>query len=142
MPPQQATKYHEGWTGEVFSTKASHSGVNNMWILNNSTRLLSSFDQLDIHTATSVQTLDFSTLYTSSPHNLLKSRKRNLVRNAFREEDGIVRYTYIKVTRTKEYFSHDINDGRDKTCTADICGMIKLLIDNIFFSLGNVFSVR
>ena len=55
------------------NTKTSRNGVNNMWILKNSTSLLSSLDQLDVHTATSVQTFDFSTLYTSIPHDLLKS---------------------------------------------------------------------
>ena len=47
------------------NTKISRNGVNNKWILNKSTSL---FDQLDVHTATSVQTFDFSTLYTSIPH--------------------------------------------------------------------------
>ena len=42
-----------------------HRHFNNMWILKNSTSLLSSLDQLDVRTATSVQTFDFSTLYTS-----------------------------------------------------------------------------
>ena len=56
------------------NTKTSRSGVNNTWISKNSTSLLSSLDQLDFRTATSVQTFDFSTLYTSIPHDLLKSR--------------------------------------------------------------------
>ena len=47
------------------NTKTSHNGVNNKWILKNSTSLLSSLDQLDVRTATSVQAFDFSTLYTS-----------------------------------------------------------------------------
>ena len=114
-----------------------------MWILKNSTSLLSSLDQLDVHTATSVQTFDFSTLYTSIPHDLLKSRISNLVHNAFRKKDGSVRYTHIKVTRAKGYFTHDINGGGDNMYTADnICKMIEFLIDNILSSLEGVFSVR
>ena len=74
-----------------------------MWILKNSTSLLSSLDQLDVRTAKSVQTFDFSTLYTSIPHDLLKSRISNLVHNAFRKKDGSVRYTHIKLTRAKGY---------------------------------------
>ena len=85
------------------NTKTSHNGVNNMWVLKNSTKLLSSLEQLDVCTATSVQTFDFSTLYTSIPHDLLKSRISNLVHNAFRKIDGSVRYTHIKVTRTNGY---------------------------------------
>ena len=68
------------------NTKICLNGVNNMWILKNSTSLLSSLDQLDVHTATSVQTFDFSTLYTSIPHDLLKSRISNLVHNGFRKK--------------------------------------------------------
>ena len=98
---------------------------------------MSSLDQLDVRTATLVQTFDFSTLYTSIPHDILKSRIRNLVHNAFRKKDGSVRYTHIKVTRTKGYFTHDINGSRDGMYTADgICKMIEFLIDIIFVQFG------
>ena len=119
------------------NTKTSRNGVNNMWILKNSTSLLSSLDQLDVRTATSVQTFVFSTLYTSVPHDLLKSRISNLVHNAFRKKDGSKRYTHIKVRRVKRYFAHDINGGGDNMYTADnICKMIEFLIDNNFVQFG------
>ena len=111
------------------NTKTSHNGVN-MWILKNSTSLLLSYDQLDVRTVTSVETY---------PHDLLKSRVNNLVHNAFRIKDENVRYTHIKVTRTKGYFT-DINGGRNGMYTADnICKMIEFLIDNIFVQLGGCF---
>ena len=68
------------------NTKTSHNGVNNKWILKNSTNLLSSLDQHDVRAATSVQTFHFSTLYTSISHDLLKSRISNLVHNVFRKK--------------------------------------------------------
>ena len=74
------------------NTKTSHNGVNSMWTVKNSTNLLSSLDQLDVLTATSVQTYDFSTLYTSIPHNLLKSLITTLVHNSFKRKDGSNRY--------------------------------------------------
>ena len=115
------------------NTKSSRNGVKNMWILKNSTSLLSSLDQCDVCTATSVQTFDFSILYTSILHDLLKSRISNLAHNAFRKKDGNVRYAHIKVTRAKGYFTHYINSSGDNMYTADnICKMIKFLIDNIF----------
>ena len=119
------------------NTKTSRNSVNNMWILKNSTSLLSSLDQLDVRTATSVQTFDFSILYTSIPHDLLKSRISNLVHNAFRKNDGSVRYTHIKVTRAQGYFTHDINGGGDNMYTADnICKLIEFLNGNIFVQFG------
>ena len=115
----------------------SRNGVNHMWILRNSTSLLSSLDQLDVCTATSVQTFDISTLYKSIPNDLLKSRISNPAHNAFRKKDGSVRYTHMKVTRAQGYFTHDINGSGDNTYTADsIWKMIEFLIDNIFVQFG------
>ena len=71
------------------NAKTSRSGVKNMWIPKNSTSLLSSLDQLDFCTATSVNTFDFTTLYTSIPYDLLKCRISNLVHNAFRRKMGV-----------------------------------------------------
>ena len=101
------------------NTKTSHNGVNSMWIVKNSTNLLSSLDQLVVHTATSVQTNDFSTLYTSIPHNLLKSRITALIHNSFKRRNGSNRYTHIKITSGKGYFRDTINPGGDNLYTAD-----------------------
>ena len=115
------------------NTKTSRNGVNNMWILKNSASLLSSLDQFDVRTAT----FDFSTLYTSIPNDLSKSRISNLVHNTFRKKDGSVRYTHIKVTGAKAFSTHDINGGGDNMYTADnVCKMIEFLIDNIFVQFG------
>ena len=69
------------------NAKTNSNGVNNMWILKKSTTLLSSLDQLDVRTATSVQAFDFSALHTSIPHDLLNSIISNLAHNAFRRKD-------------------------------------------------------
>ena len=53
------------------------------------------------------------------PHNLLKSRISNFVHNTFRKKDGSVRYTHIKVTRAKGYFTYDINGDGDNMYTVD-----------------------
>ena len=66
------------------SIKTSHTGVNNMWIPKNSTSLLSSLSHLGVHRTTYIQTFDFSTLYTSIPHDLLKSRVNSIINNAFK----------------------------------------------------------
>ena len=116
-----------------YNYKTRRNSVDNMWILKNSISLLSSLDQLDVRTTTSVQTFDFTTLHTSIPYDLLKFRISNLVHNAFRKKDGSARHTHIKVTRPKRYFTHDINSGGGDMYTADnIYKMIEFLIDNVF----------
>ena len=52
-----------------------------MWIRKNSTNSLS-LAHLGVRKATSIQTFDFSTLHTSIPHDLLKSRMNNIINNA------------------------------------------------------------
>ena len=85
------------------NTKTSRNRVNSMWIVENSTSLLSFLDQLYVRTATSVQTYDFSTLYISIPHNLLKSRITALVHNSFKRRDGSNRCTHINITSGNGY---------------------------------------
>ena len=102
------------------SIKTSHTGVNNMWILKNSTNLLSSLGHLGVHKATSIQTFDFSTLYTSIPHDLLKSRMNNIINNAFKHKNGATRYIHIKVGRNKSYFTSDPLNGGNKYTVNDI----------------------
>ena len=111
------------------SIKTSHTGVNNMWILKNSTNLLSSLGHLGVHRATSIQTFDFSTLYTSIPHDLLKSRMNSIINNAVKHKNG---YTHIKVCRNKSYFTSNPLNGDNKYTANDICKMIEFLMDNIY----------
>ena len=118
------------------SIKTSHTGVNNMWILKNSTNLLSSLGHLGVHRATSIQTFDFSTMYTSIPHDLLKSRMNSIINNAFKHKNGATRYTHIKVCRNKSYFTSDPLNGDNKYTAVDICKMIEFLVDNIYVRFG------
>ena len=118
------------------SIKTSHTGVNNMWILKNSTNLLSSLSHLGFHRATSIQTFDFSTLYTSIPHDLLKSRMNSIINNAFKYKNGVTQYTHIKVGRNKSYFTSDLLNSDNKYTANDICKMVEFLVDNIYVRFG------
>ena len=107
-----------------------------MWILKNSTNLLSSLGHLRVHRATSIQTFDFSILYTSIPHDLLKSRMNSIITNSFKHKNGATRYTHIKVCRNKSYFTSDPLNGDNKYTADDICKMIEFLMDNIYVRFG------
>ena len=108
------------------NTKTSRNGVNSTWIVKSSTSLLSSLDQLDVRTATSVQTYDFSTLYTSVPHNLLKSRILHLYTTHSRGEREVTDIPTLKLrVEIKGYFIDTVNPGGDNLYTADqICRMV------------------
>ena len=118
------------------SIKTSHTVVNNMWILKNSTNLLSSLGHLEVHRATSIQTFDFSILFTSIPHDLLKSRMNNIINNVFKHKNGATLHAHIKVCRNKSYFTSDPLNGDNKYTASDICRMIEFLVDNIYVRFG------
>ena len=107
-----------------------------MWILKNSTNLLSSLSHLGVQRATSIQTFDFSTLYTSIPHDLLKSRMNRLINNAFKYKNGATRYTHIKVGRNKSYSTSDPLNGDKKYAANDICKLTEFLVHNIYVRFG------
>ena len=84
----------------------------------------------------SIQTFDFSSLYTSIPHDLLKSRMNSIIKNGFKYKNGATRYTHIKVGRNKSYFTSDPLNGDNKYTANDICKMIEFLVDNIYDRFG------
>ena len=107
-----------------------------MCIFKNCTNLLSSLAHLGVRKATSIQTFDFSTLYTSIPHDLLQSRMNNIISNAFKQKNGATRYTHIEVGRNKSYFTNDPLHGDNKYIAGDICKMIEFLVDNMYVRFG------
>ena len=107
-----------------------------MSILKNSTNLLSSLSHLGVHRATSIQTFDFSILYTSIPHDLLKSRMNRIINHAFKYKNGATRYTLIKVGRNKSFFTSDLLNVDNKYTANDICKMTEFLVNNIYVRFG------
>ena len=91
---------------------------------------------MGVHRATSIQTFDFSTLYTSIPHDLLKSRMNGIINKANKYKNGATRYIHINVGRNKNYFTSDPLNGDNKYIANDICKMIKFLVDSIYVRFG------
>ena len=93
----------------------------------NSTSLLSTLGHLGVHRATSIQTFEFSTMYNSISHDLLKSRMNNIINSAFRHKNGATRYTHIKVGRNERYLTSDPLNGDNKYTVNGICKIIEFV---------------
>ena len=65
------------------------------------------------------KTYDFSALYTSIPHKLLKPPIAAVVHSSFNKRDGSTHYTDIKVGQMKGYFINFTGGGGQK-CTQQI----------------------
>ena len=79
------------------NTKTSRNGVNSMWIVKNSTSLLSSLDQLDVRTATSVQTLTFPPCTHQSHTNCLSLELLHLYTTYSRGEMAVTDIPTLKL---------------------------------------------
>ena len=117
-------------------TSYSRSGVNQMWILKNSKELLEHLQSPNFNHITSIKSFDFSTLYTTIPHQKLKSRLATITRNSFINKNGNRRYKFLVFGREGPYFGKEHSDSKHKYTEDDIVNMLEFLVDNIFVGKG------
>ena len=63
-------------------------GINYFWPIKNSTEILNKLKTKGFQAST-ISTYDFSTLYTTLPHNLIRNQLVDLIENAFRHEETL-----------------------------------------------------
>ena len=85
---------------------------------------------------TSIKSFDFSTLYTTIPHQKLKSRLATIIRNSFIHKNGNRRYKFLDLGREGPYFVKEHSDSKNKYTEDDIVNMLEFLVDNIFVVFG------
>ena len=112
-----------------------------MWILKNSKELLDNLKSPNFNLITNIKSFDFSTLYTTIPHQKLKSRLATIIRNSFLHKNGNRRYKYLVLGREGPYFVKEHSDAKNKYTEEDIIKMLEFLVDNIFVVFaGKVFQ--
>ena len=114
-----------------------------MWILKNSKELLDHLKSPNFNLITNIKSFDFSTLYTTIPHQKLISRLATIIRNSFIHKNGNRRYKYLVLGREGPYFvkEHWVSDSKNKYTEEDIIKMLEFLVDNIFVVFaGKVFQ--
>lgn len=106
-----------------------------MWILKNSKDLLDNLKSRSFAEVNSIKTFDFSTLYTTLPHDKLKTRLKEIINKAFNCKNGNS-YKFVVLGYNSTYFS--TNEQTDKTCYNEeqVISMLEFLLDNIFVTFG------
>ena len=107
-------------------TAYSRSGVNQMWILKNSKELLDHLKSPNFNLITNIKSFDFSTLYTTIPHQKLKTRLATIIRNSFLHKNGNRRYKFLVLGREGTYFVKEHFDAKNKYTEEDIIKMLEL----------------
>jgi hypothetical protein len=120
-------------------TSYSRGGVNQMWILKNSTDLFQYIQSGSLSSCNNIKTFDFSTLYTTIPHSKPKDKLRELVQLCFIKKNGQRRYKYLVLGRDRSYFIKHHSDSTKKFSETNIFNMLELLIDNYLLCLVDVF---
>ena len=91
---------------------------------------------MSLSSCNSIETFDFSTLYTTIPHSKLKDKLRELVQLCFIKKNGQCRCTYLVLGRHISYFVKHHCDSTKKFSETDIFNILEFLIDNIFAMFG------
>ena len=84
----------------------------------------------------SIKTYDFSTLYTTIPHDKLKSRLLDIIDSCFFNKNGKRKYSYFVISHQKHYFVKYHSDSTHKYSEVEIKKMLEFLIDNIYVVVG------
>lgn len=84
-----------------------------------------------------LKTFDFSTLYTTIPHDKLKEKLHSLINRAFVSKKGVRKYHYITIFRGTGQFVKTDSESKQKYSETDICDLLDFLIDNIYVKFGD-----
>jgi hypothetical protein len=105
-----------------------------MWIADNSAPIVKTLDKINHHSkAQDIATYDFSTLYTSLPHEKLKTALHGCIERAFKGGFGTFLIVQGKTAKWKPRpRPNTASFSKDQLCTVS-----DLLIDNIFFTVGS-----
>ena len=84
-----------------------------------------------------VSTYDFSTLYTTLPHALIKSKLVSLIEKTFAREKCL----YLALNTKTAFFTNQILDNYIIWTGLDFCAALTFLLDNLFVEFnGKIFK--
>ena len=104
---------------------------NLFWSIKNSGEVLNKLKSRGFR-ATSLSTYDFSTLYTTLPHNLIKEKLINLIDWTFKREGS----PYITCNERQAFFTSEDTKGYKLWSCQNVCEALIYLLDNIYIRFG------
>ena len=107
------------------------SGKNLFWSIKNSGEILDKLKARDFN-ATSLSTFDFSTLYTTLPHNLIQDKLIDLIERTFQREGS----PYLACNDRDVFFTSEKPKKYHARSCINVCDALTFLLDNIFIQFG------
>ena len=107
------------------------SGKNLFWSIKNSCEVLNKLKSRGFR-ASSLFTYDFSTLYTTLPHNLIKDKLVDLIERTFQREGSL----YI-ACNDRNFITSDAVRNYNLWSCQKVCVALTFLLDNIYIRFGS-----
>ena len=101
------------------------------WSIKNSNDVLNKFKSKNFQ-ASKLSTYDFSTLYTTLPHHLIKDKLIDLVHRTFIRENT----QYLACNEECAFFTSDVYNNHNLWSCQKVCDALVYLLDNIFIRFG------
>ena len=120
---------HKNYCARISKTRR----FNRMWIVDNSVEVLNKISQCNKKSVKNVRTYDFSTLYTSIPHEKLKKRITRVIDQCF-NKDG---RRYIRINKASACWSRTRGNNKTSWNKKELTDHINYLIDNIYVMCGD-----
>ena len=83
--------------------------------------------------ACNISTYDFSTLYTTLPHNLIKNKLIQLIEKTFAREKKL----FLACNTDRAFFTNDMVKYYTMWTCTDVCKSLSFLLDNIYVRFGS-----
>ena len=128
-----AIRYH---IAKFCNTVYENSNINLFWSIKNALEVI---DKIKIrkYKVSQVSTYDFSTLYTTLPHILIKSKLISLIEKTFARE----KCSYLALISKISFFTNQILDKYIIWTCLDFCEALTFLLDNLFVEFnGKIFK--
>ena len=107
-------------------------GINMFWSIKNSTEILNKV-KTKVFQASTISTYDFSTLYTTLPHNLIRSHLADLIENTFRREEVL----YLACNEEHAFFAPEEHKKYDLWTCQKMTDALIYLLGNIYIRFGS-----
>ena len=101
------------------------------WSIKNSSEILDKIKTRDFY-AISSSTYDFSTLYTTLPHNRILDKRIDLIERTFQREGS----PYLACNDRNAFFTMENPKKYHAWSSKNVCDALTVLLDNIFIRFG------
>ena len=114
-----------------YDTVYERDGINYFWSIKSSNDVLNKFKSKNFQ-ASKLSTYDFSTLYTTLPHHLIKDKRIDLINRTFIRENT----QYLACNEECAFSTSDVYNNHNLWSCQKVCDALVYLLYNIFIRFG------